>query len=323
MNSKEQKTWSVYVHVFPNGKKYVGITSVDPKKRWGSNGTGYYGQIVYYAIKKYGWDNITHIILEQCDSQQKAKKLEQLYIQKYDSHNPANGYNRTIGGDTVSEQRHQIQVYKYDIYGNYICKYNSMTQAAHDNGTVVSMVSRICSGIKKNVRDITFRYEYLGEKIAPVIQQVSNLEYRFIPVTKYSLNGSKIETYENYMKAGQLNGYRHHIYDGILNCCLGKGNTSRGYIWRFGDRANIDTSNVDFIRGAWKKPVYQYDLSGKFVNKHNSLVQAAKLLNINPDSISNCLRGKGKRAGAFMWHYDYKGEMIPPYDGKKNIVKEE
>lgn len=323
MDIKEQKIWSVYVHIFPNGKKYVGITSTKPTRRWGSFGAGYNNQPVHYAIKKYGWDNIEHIILEQCNSEQKAKELEQYYIARFNSNDYHNGYNRTLGGDTVSENRHQKQVYKYDIYGNYICKYNSMTQAADDNNTAISMVSRICSGIKKNVRDITFRDQFLGEKIKPVIQQVNNLEYKFIPVTKYDLNGMKIETYQNYMEAGKLNGYRNHLYEGILNCCLGKGNTSRGNIWRFGDSDVIDVSKVDFIKGMRKKPVYQYDMDGKFISKYDSLVQASKSLNINPDTISNCLRGKGKRAGYYMWHYEYKGEIIPPYDGKKYKRKEE
>ena len=34
------KKWIVYVHIFPNGKLYFGITSKKPNARW-ENGNGY------------------------------------------------------------------------------------------------------------------------------------------------------------------------------------------------------------------------------------------------------------------------------------------
>lgn len=53
--------YSVYVHVFPNGKLYIGATRQEPKKRWRGGG-GYRNQkAMHEAILKYGWDNIkTH-----------------------------------------------------------------------------------------------------------------------------------------------------------------------------------------------------------------------------------------------------------------------
>lgn len=196
-----------------------------------------------------------------------------------------------------------------------------MTQAAKDNNTVISIVSRICSGIKKNTRDITFRDSYQGEKIKPIVQQVDRLEYKFIPVTQYSLNGVKIKTYPNYIQAGKSNNYPNHLYEGIINCCLGKGNTSRGYIWKFGDCQSIDVSDIDFVRGMWKKTIYQYDLNGTFLNKYESLMQASRTANCNVDSISNCLRGLCKSSGGYMWFYEYKGENVAPYHRKKRKNK--
>ena len=39
------------MHIFPNGKRYIGITSRKPTERW-HNGKGYKKQFVYKAIKK-------------------------------------------------------------------------------------------------------------------------------------------------------------------------------------------------------------------------------------------------------------------------------
>ena len=90
----------VYVHIFPNGKAYVGITRQTPEERW-SNGDGYKAQPVYKYIKKYGWDNIEHIILESGLNEVEAAEKETYYINKYDSYK--NGYNYTMGGDMGSE----------------------------------------------------------------------------------------------------------------------------------------------------------------------------------------------------------------------------
>ena len=56
--------WIVYQHIFPNNKSYIGITSQKPEYRWGAKGENYNSQpLMASAIKKYGWDNIKHLIL--------------------------------------------------------------------------------------------------------------------------------------------------------------------------------------------------------------------------------------------------------------------
>lgn len=92
------KDYCVYEHVFPNGKKYIGITC-DTEKRW-RNGKGYETQPkMDRAIKKYGWENVEHNIIVEGVSKEEAEQLEQKYIAEYNTF--ANGYNSTIGGNTV------------------------------------------------------------------------------------------------------------------------------------------------------------------------------------------------------------------------------
>ena len=90
-------SYTVYLHLFPNEKTYVGITCQKVERRW-RNGKGYEGQLVYDAIKKYGWDNIKHIILENGLSKEQAEEKEKYYIKKYDSLSHRNGYNIESGG---------------------------------------------------------------------------------------------------------------------------------------------------------------------------------------------------------------------------------
>lgn len=86
----QDKKWAVYVHTLPNGKHYVGITSVEPSVRWG-NGKGYQGQKKFYrAIQKYRWENIRHSVT-YVNSEREARHMEALLIRFLDS--VGNGYN--------------------------------------------------------------------------------------------------------------------------------------------------------------------------------------------------------------------------------------
>ena len=102
MNNEERK-YCVYCHTNKvNGKKYVGITSRKPEKRWGKNGKGYKCCPYFYrAIKKYGWDTFTHDILFKELSKEEAESKEIELIAEWDLNNTKFGYNITKGGETV------------------------------------------------------------------------------------------------------------------------------------------------------------------------------------------------------------------------------
>lgn len=63
--------------MFPNGKRYIGITCKRPKARW-DKGRGYKKRNIpiYNAILKYGWENIEHIILFENLTEEEAKNKE-------------------------------------------------------------------------------------------------------------------------------------------------------------------------------------------------------------------------------------------------------
>lgn len=97
---RHDSKYTVYMHVFPNGKRYIGITGQDVRARWRTNGNGYKPQrLVYRAIKKYGWDNIEHIIVSEELTADDAGKLEKELIKRYRTTDVNYGYNQSIGGE--------------------------------------------------------------------------------------------------------------------------------------------------------------------------------------------------------------------------------
>lgn len=104
LTQSESKTlpekWTIYIHKnLINNKVYVGQTKQIPEKRW-NYGYGYKSQPYFYnAIKKYGWQNFEHTILENdISSQEEANKKERYWIKFYNSANPNYGYNISMGG---------------------------------------------------------------------------------------------------------------------------------------------------------------------------------------------------------------------------------
>lgn len=98
----KEKSYTVYMHTTPNNKHYIGLTCQRPECRW-NDGDGYKTQKLFWrAIKKYGWENISHTIIKDNISFEEAKQLEKDMIQYYQSNNPKYGYNLTSGGEGVT-----------------------------------------------------------------------------------------------------------------------------------------------------------------------------------------------------------------------------
>ena len=99
MNIEKEISYTIYEHKNKiDGKKYIGVTKQNPKRRW-ANGKGYvHNKYFNLAIEKYGWDNFEHNILYTNLNEEIAFLLEEYLINKYDLTNPDKGYNLSKGG---------------------------------------------------------------------------------------------------------------------------------------------------------------------------------------------------------------------------------
>lgn len=109
-----------------NHKCYIGI-STDIESRWEQHKNPYNwnresSKLLYKAFQKYGLENFSFDIIEQCEVSQLGEK-EEFYIAYYNSYK--NGYNMTAGGETNQGESHpKHKLTKEDIidirtrYGN-------------------------------------------------------------------------------------------------------------------------------------------------------------------------------------------------------------
>jgi len=66
--------------------------------------------------------------------------------------------------------------------------------------------------------------------------------------------------------------------------------------------------NKDFYKSKkWlfklMKPIFQYDLDGRFIKEYESIRHASKELNVNESGISNCLLKNQKTSYGYIWKY--------------------
>lgn len=160
------KEYYVYMHTFPNGKVYIGITCQKPNQRW-KNGSGYLRKNEYEkyeqpfianAIIKYGWENIKHEVLFSGLSKAEAEAKEQELILEYKSDKKEYGYNIQHGGNTHKQAETTKQKLRELRTGQpannrkrVMCLetnviYDSYKEAAKENNTTTQSISKACSG---------------------------------------------------------------------------------------------------------------------------------------------------------------------------------
>lgn len=94
----EGGSYTVYEHVFPNGKKYIGITVQKVLNRW-RNGKGYKANDhLKNAIRKYGWEGARHNIVCSGLSRSAAELKEKELIAMHKTNDKRYGYNIQEGG---------------------------------------------------------------------------------------------------------------------------------------------------------------------------------------------------------------------------------
>lgn len=243
-----------------NGKSYVGI-STNPIRRWGSNGCGYTKGHPCFAraIKKYGWNNFDHYILEECSFEQ-AKELEKYYIEVFNSKSP-NGYNLTDGGegvlgyvfdeDTRKRMSKSMKGRKSNRKGcclseitkQKISKANSNRFVSDETRKKISIASlgrkhteeskRKMSERKLGVKFSDEHKKHLSQSHLGKTPSENAMKKIRKPICMYSKNGRLLKTFKSLSDASKYVVGVLGACSNISRVCNGERKSSYGYIWRW------------------------------------------------------------------------------------------
>ena len=249
--------WTLYSHTSPSGKTYVGVTSVEPKQRWGANGVRYKTNKYFYrAIQKYGWDNFTHRILATGLTKEEASFLEMVCVDFWHLDDPKYGYNINKGGIFGNRMTNETRKKLSELntgkklsedtkrkISQSVSKENHPMYGKHHSDEAKAKMSLAKSGanhpnygkhLSQNVREKISKSN-IGKKRSDEVKQKfyggNNHEARrVVGINKH--NQSDVMIFDCIMDAErQLNISNVNI--GL--CCRGKRKSAGGYIWQYAE----------------------------------------------------------------------------------------
>lgn len=209
----ELNNWSVYKHISPSGKVYVGITSKKCSSRWGISGKRYLfkqknGDFAHpafaAAIIKYGWDTFEHIIVESGLTEEEAKNMEKELISIYKGKGIS--YNITDGGDG------RLGVsFKHS-------EESKKAISLHHRRFQLDSTKRKISETQKGVKFPEWRKKLLSEAHS----------HERIKVAQYDKEGNFIASYISIMDASRATG----IPNALIASAIKRNGSSYGYLWK-------------------------------------------------------------------------------------------
>lgn len=320
------RCYTVYMHTSPSGKRYIGITSQKPERRWGNNGSYYQNKHLRSAIAKYGWENFKHEILFEKLTKQEAEEKEIELIAKYQSNNREFGYNIENGGNstgcfseetkrmlskihkTIDKDWVRIPICQYTTEGVLIKEWKSSIHAEKALGIEHTSIRCCCRG------DVKISGGYIWKNKGDVLTEEEvvwrNTSNRYSPnkkeISQYDKNGKFIKKYDSILSASKELGIEHAV---ISRCCNDTQRIAGGYIWRYSDVEltieHLKWCNETSERPTIRRAVSQYSKDGNLLKQYESIATASLETGILSGSISVCCSGNGrqKTAGGYIWRY--------------------
>ena len=234
------ENYTVYMHRFPNGKVYIGITGVGAKNRW-RNGKGYKeNRRMDFAIRKYGWDNIEHVILLEGLTKEQAEKAEIDLIENHKSANPEYGYNIELGGNSTGKVS--------DLARKHI---GEATRRRCENPEYRKKLSESHKGIKhtqeqKDKIGEAHRGMKRSQEAKKRMSEAQKKSYEQHPeywermakklekqILQKSRSGELIKSWPSIKAACSGVGI---CSSAISNCCAGRSKTAGGFMWEYADK---------------------------------------------------------------------------------------
>ena len=292
--------WIIYRHICKiTGKSYIGQTVGNIEERSRKNGSGYrHNPKLQAAIKKYGWENFDHEVIESgIQSPALANEREQYWIAYYDS--IKNGYN-ILPGEQIDNSDLWKKVYQIDVNKNILAKFKSAMDAnrvlfPETKFWHAREITKCCKGLRSNTDGLYFCFvdEY-------DTYELKHAKHSFNAILQLDKNKTIINKFNTFAAANRETGIN---IGHIKECCDGTRKTAGGWFWCYEiDYPKYDIPDVEH----WPdpKPINQIDIkTNKIIKTYPSAGAASKETNINRNNITNCCRGGLKSAGGYKWTF--------------------
>jgi hypothetical protein len=172
-----------------------------------------------------------YIILEECD-ESNWKEFERKYISLLRKSNRL--LNVTDGGEMEGNYIHPTKsVYCYNEYGNFVRKYDSITEASNDIGVSISKISlALNQRINKSAANY-YWFTSLQKKENIVFRRAAR---RNIPIIQKTLEGEFVAEYIGQGEAERVTGISAKLINKSLR--IPTYSQTNGYKWEYKNNLN-------------------------------------------------------------------------------------
>jgi hypothetical protein len=314
--------FKVYALVdFDNTIKYIGITSKDIIKRLQQHINTSINKTINLS-KKEAWiknrynnnNKIDIILLEEDLTKESAIELEISYISYYGLDSLKNS---TLGGEGLFGYKYTPEqlanwynlkpIKEFDISGNYVTSFTSITEAASFYNYTHSSVAYCVNNTNITCHNKIF-----------VVNDLTFLEDKLVKLSKkqyflYNLEGTLIDTdktlnnlYRKYNLHANVNTFSKRVWNGFIPEMV-----KHDYF--------ITTPNTDYKVILDRINIYQlYDLNCNYVKSFSKLSQIAIYLKCSYQGITEHIR---KRLKSIKGHLIFKNNILCSEYSRDNIKK--
>lgn len=209
--------FTIYRHITPDGKSYIGCTSHTIKERWN---VGYkHCPLFKVAYTKYGWSGMQHETLAVVADEEAAYRIEQEMIAKYQTNNPEFGYNVSCGGKATYTGLKHTEETKDKIRkantGAIFTEEHRKNLSKSLKGNMVGEKNPMY-GKPKSAITIQRQYDSHRHEMKPIIQK--------------DLDGNILNTFFSMHEATRVTGVNRNC---IKACAEGRQRCSKGFLWEY------------------------------------------------------------------------------------------
>lgn len=116
-------------------------------------------------------------------------------------------------------------------------------------------------------------------------------------IKQYKLSGEFIKEWNSIKEAAEfLNNSK--AQSNISACCAGRKHRAYNFIWRYSDTEQ----NIKPLQ-PYRSPIDKFNKQGDYICTYSSIAEASRNTGIIDTSIGNCLRGRAKSAGGYVWKF--------------------
>lgn len=301
----------VYYHPITNEAVYVGKGTKDRYKShlYGDDNVHHHNKPFRDWILQLRSDGLTPIIEQKCfieveqDAYNEERRLIRLYGRR--DNNTGTLFNKTNGGEgysnsgtgwspeqrakhaqLINERPRGRAIDQYDLLGNFIRRFDHPAALRESDFTNVDIMAirKCCSGTRFSANQ--YRWAYAGARLANV--QKGERVYQLHPDTH--------ELIQSYVSMGAAHEKTNISASDIGLCIKGKLLTAGGSVW-CSPKYNPTNKSQKVRR------IEQQTQSGELIATFRSASSAARSIGIDKTNILNCLKGKRRTAGGYIWRY--------------------